>query len=86
MAVGQVGAPATGTVAPAGPSSGQNQSTGIARNEPPGRVVKTADVTVTLSPAARQHLSRTEGFAATIGTTKQPKAMTKPGISVDLSV
>ncbi|MGL4287021.1 MAG: hypothetical protein ACRCVA_11795 [Phreatobacter sp.] len=86
MAIGQVGSPAVGTVAPAGPSAGQNQSTGIPRNETPTRAVRTAEVNVTLSPAARQHLSRMEGFAATIGTPKQPKSISKPGVNLDLSV
>ena len=44
---------------------------------------KMANVTVTLSPEARQHLSRLEGFTATIGTSKQPKQMAKPGINID---
>ncbi len=51
-----------------------------ADNAPRTRV---ANVTVTLSPEARQHLSRLEGFTATVGTSKQPKQMAKPGLNID---
>lgn len=56
-----------------------------ARVTPP-TTVAAADVKVTLSPEARQHMSRTEGFAATIGTDRQPRTMGKPGMMVDLRV
>lgn len=52
----------------------------------PPTTVAAADVKVTLSPDARQHMSRTEGFAATIGTDRQPRTMGKPGMMVDLRV
>lgn len=83
MAIGQVGAPGAGAAAPIGPSAGS--AGGAARSEPPRRVAS-ADVRVTLSPAARQHLSRVEGFVATIGTPKQPKSMEKPGGNIDLRI
>jgi hypothetical protein len=86
MAVGQIGSPAIGTTTSAGSSANPGQSTGIARNETPTRAVRMADVNVTLTPAAREQLSRLEGYVATIGTSKQPKAMSKPGISVDMKV
>ena len=46
---------------------------------------KTAGVKVSLTPEARQHLSRMEAFTATIGTPKQPKTMGPPGMSLDMS-
>lgn len=51
--------------------------------EKPTRIAS-SDVRVTLSPQAREHLSRLEGFTATIGTQKQPKTMGKPGMGLDL--
>ncbi|MCZ0734776.1 hypothetical protein [Phreatobacter sp. AB_2022a] len=83
MAIGQVGAPGAGAAAPVGPSAGG--AAGGARNAAPQRLAST-DVRVTLSPAARQHLSRVEGFVATIGTPKQPKSMEKPGGNIDLRI
>jgi hypothetical protein len=83
MSVGQIGSSARGAGAS---GAGFGNTPGVARNDAPVRPVRTADVNVTLTPAAREHLSRMEGFAATIGTQKQPKAMAKPGISVDLKV
>jgi hypothetical protein len=80
MAVGQIGAANSGAIAGA---SGQSQATTTARQEAAPRI-KTAGVTVTLSPEARQHLSRLEGFTATVGTSKQPKQMTKPGLNIDM--
>lgn len=81
MAVGQIG---TGAIGPAGGSATGGQSAASAvRPADSAPRIKTANVTVTLSPEARQHLSRLEGFTATIGTSKQPKQMTKPGINVD---
>jgi hypothetical protein len=81
MAVGQIG---TGAIGPAGGSApgGQSPASAVRPADSAPRI-KTANVTVTLSPEARQHLSRLEGFTATIGTSKQPKQMTKPGINVD---
>lgn len=79
MAVGQINPSA---ISPAGGAPG-GQTTARTQTEAAPRV-KTAGVTVTLSPEARQHLSRLEGYTATIGTAKQPKQMTKPGINVDL--
>lgn len=84
MAIGQVGAPGAGAAAPIGPSAGGGTG-GSARNAAPQRLAST-DVRVTLSPAARQHLSRVEGFVATIGTPKQPKSMEKPGGNIDLRI
>lgn len=46
---------------------------------------KTSGVKVSLTPEARQHLSRMEAFTATIGTPKQPKTMGPPGMSLDMS-
>ena len=46
---------------------------------------KTSGVRVSLTPEARQHLSRLEAFTATIGTPKQPKTMGPPGMSLDMS-
>jgi hypothetical protein len=82
MAVGQIG---TGAIGPADRRQAPRAGSLPAAPGPPRAAprVKTANVTVTLSPEARQHLSRIEGFTATIGTSKQPKQMTKPGINVD---
>ncbi len=46
---------------------------------------KASGVRVSLTPEARQHLSRLEAFTATIGTPKQPKTMGPPGMSLDMS-
>lgn len=78
MTVGRIGAGQAGSTSAgreaAAPLTGRNQA---------GPRVQTAGVTVTLSPAARQHLNRLEGFTATIGTSKQPKQMAKPGLTID---
>ncbi|MBY0363069.1 MAG: hypothetical protein K2X45_14285 [Phreatobacter sp.] len=76
MAIGQIG---TGGI---GQTGGQSPG-GTVRPANSAPRIKTANVSVTLSPEARQHLSRLEGFTATIGTSKQPKQMTKPGVNVD---
>ncbi|WP_439573977.1 hypothetical protein [Phreatobacter sp.] len=78
MAIGQIspglaGPASTGREA-AAPAPGRNHA---------GPRVQTAGVTVTLSPEARQHLNRLEGFTATIGTSRQPKQMAKPGLTID---
>ena len=80
MAIGQIGAGAIGTSGErtAGPSSASAVRPGT-----PAPRTKVATVTVTLSPEARQPLSRMEGYTATIGTSKQPKQMAKPGINID---
>ncbi|PTM51812.1 hypothetical protein [Phreatobacter oligotrophus] len=82
MAVGSIGTAGTGTTGAAGDRAGGSNASAVrpAETAPKTRV---ANVTVTLSPEARQHLSRLEGFTATIGTSKQPKQMTKPGINID---
>lgn len=78
------------TVRPLSPATGGPASGGRETAAPlPGRNqaaprLQTAGVTVTLSPAARQHLNRLEGFTATIGTSKQPKQMAKPGLNLDI--
>jgi hypothetical protein len=79
MSVGQISPNAIG---PAGTgATGQAPASTRTEARPRQRV---AGVTVTLSPEARQHLSRMEGFTATIGTSKQPKQMAKPGLNIDL--
>jgi hypothetical protein len=79
MSVGQISPNAIG---PAGAgSTGQAPASARTEARPRQRV---AGVTVTLSPEARQHLSRMEGFTATIGTSKQPKQMAKHGLNIDL--
>jgi hypothetical protein len=81
MAIGQIG---TGGIGQTGDRAAGGQSSGSAvRPADSAPRMRTANVTVTLSPEARQHLTRLEGFAATIGTSKQPKQMTKPGINID---
>lgn len=82
MAVGSIGTAGTGTTGAAGDRASGSNASAVrpAETAPKTRV---ANVTVTLSPEARQHLSRLEGFTATIGTSKQPKQMTKPGINID---
>ncbi|MDP3545474.1 MAG: hypothetical protein Q8S29_04775 [Phreatobacter sp.] len=80
MAIGQIGAGATG---PTGEHAGGLPSASAVRQTTSAPRTKVANVTVTLSPEARQHLSRMEGFTATIGTSKQPKQMTKPGLNID---
>lgn len=78
------------TVRPLSPASGGSVSGGretaapLTGRQQPAPRLQTAEVTVTLSPAARQHLSRLEGFTATIGTSKQPKQMAKPGLNIDI--
>jgi hypothetical protein len=79
MAVGQIGPNAIGSAA----TGGAGQPAAPARTEAKPRQ-RVAGVTVTLSPEARQHLSRMEGFTATIGTSKQPKQMAKPGLNIDI--
>jgi len=80
MAIGQIGTGATGA---AGDRAGGQPIASAVRPAATAPRTKVANVTVTLSPEARQHLSRMEGYTATIGTSKQPKQMTKPGINVD---
>ncbi len=82
MAVGSIGTGAAGSTGAAGDRAGGTSASAVrpAENAPRTRV---ANVTVTLSPEARQHLSRLEGFTATIGTSKQPKQMAKPGLNID---
>jgi hypothetical protein len=80
MAVGQIGPNAIGPAAAGGTAAGQAPAAARTEAKPRQRV---AGVTVTLSPEARQHLSRMEGFTATIGTSKQPKQMAKPGLNID---
>lgn len=80
MAVGQIGAGAIGTT---GERAAGASSASAVRPADSAPRTKVANVTVTLSPEARQHLSRLEGFTATIGTSKQPKQMAKPGINID---
>ncbi len=80
MAVGQIGPNAIGPAATGGTAAGQAPAAARTEAKPRQRV---AGVTVTLSPEARQHLSRMEGFTATIGTSKQPKQMAKPGLNID---
>lgn len=81
MAVGQIGSNAIGSAATGGAASGQAVAPARTEARPRQRI---AGVTVTLSPEARQHLSRMEGFTATIGTSKQPKQMAKPGLNLDI--
>ncbi|MEI8147141.1 MAG: hypothetical protein WCH83_16940 [Alphaproteobacteria bacterium] len=45
----------------------------------------TTGVNVTLSPEAREHITRLEAFTATIGTSRQPKTMGKPGLRLDVT-
>lgn len=80
MAVGQIGPNAVGPAGAGGTATGQAATPARTEAAPRTRV---AGVTVTLSPEARQHLSRMEGFTATIGTSKQPKQMAKPGLNID---
>lgn len=79
MAVGSISPGRAGAA-----SGGTDAATPLPGRSPAAPRVQTAGVTVTLSPAARQHLNRLEGFAATIGTSKQPKQMDKPGLTIDL--
>lgn len=82
MAVGQIGA--AGAIGGVGERAGSQTNTASAvRPAATAPRTKMAGVTVTLSPEARQHLSRLEGYAATVGTSKQPKQMPQPGLSVD---
>lgn len=67
----------------AGRGGGSQTGAAPTRSEAPAKV-RTASVSITLTPEARQHLSRLEGFAATIGTDKQHKTYTKPGSNLDL--
>ncbi len=80
MAVGQIG---TGAIGTTGERAAGTSSASAVRPADSAPRTKVANVTVTLSPEARQHLSRLEGFTATIGTSKQPKQMAKPGINID---
>lgn len=80
MAIGQIG---TGAAGATGDRAGGQTSASAVRPGTPAPRTKVANVTVTLSPEARQHLSRMEGYTATIGTSKQPKQMAKPGINID---
>ncbi len=80
MAIGQIGAGAIGT---SGERTAGTPSASAVRPGSTAPRTKVANVTVTLSPEARQHLSRMEGYTATIGTSKQPKQMAKPGINID---
>jgi len=80
MAIGQIGAGAIGT---SGERTAGTSSASAVRPASTAPRTKVANVTVTLSPEARQHLSRMEGYTATIGTSKQPKQMAKPGINID---
>ena len=83
MAIGQIGSSGASVERAGGQSQGATGASATAHTEAAPRV-KTAGVTVTLTPEARQHLSRLEGFAATVGTSKQPKQMAKPGLNIDL--
>lgn len=47
-------------------------------------VAQERGVKVTLSPEARQHLSRLEEFTAAIGTKNEKKAMKPPGVNLDM--
>lgn len=78
MAVGPISSGQTGSA-----SGGREAATPLPGRSQAAPRVQTAGVTVTLSPAARQHLNRLEGFTATIGTSKQPKQMAKPGLTID---
>lgn len=82
MAVGQISSGRAGAAAGPG-AGGVGAASAIRPNADPRP--KATGVTVTLSPEARQHLTRLEAFTATIGTAKQPKQMDKPGISFDTS-
>lgn len=83
MAVGQISSGSSAGAA-AGLATGGGPAITSARASADPRP-KAAGVTVTLSPEARQHLTRLEAFTATIGTAKQPKQMAKPGIAFDVS-
>lgn len=79
MAIGQI------SPGRAGPASGSSEAPGPSTTRPQvAPRTRTAGVTVTLSPEARQHLNRLEGFTATIGTSKQPKQMSRPGLNLDI--
>lgn len=82
MAVGSIGTGAAGPAGAAGDRAGGSNASAVRPAETAPRT-RVANVTVTLSPEARQHLSRLEGFTATVGTSKQPKQMTKPGLNID---